>query len=65
MSLKGMNNWEIYDNMSKVSGMNVAKYTVVTKLVVQCNMGTYHPKLMLKSQENLLLWNILILYIKL
>ena len=39
-----MNTQEVYDNMGKVCGKNVLKYIAVTKLVVEYNMGIYHPK---------------------
>ena len=39
-----MNTQEMYDSMGKVSGKNVLKYIPITRLVVEYNMGSYHPK---------------------
>ena len=39
-----MNTQEIYDNVGKVSGKSILKYIIVTKLVVEYNMGIYHQK---------------------
>ena len=62
-----MHTQEMYYTMSKVPGKNTWKYIELTKLVVEYNMSSYNPKdnLLLKGQENILLWNILMLHTKL